>query len=135
MERCAAECVSCNVSFKKKKKKRREERKRERERECFFTGAVFQYPPLFTLPPSLCEFFLSFFLSPFSCNIGAQLACCKMQPRMSCENIDALWAATVYSGPRGPSAGIIDSGFLLMRPREISMDRCSPPGYLSTSSV
>lgn len=47
-----------------------------------------------------------------------------MQPRMSCENIDALWAATVYSGPRfAVLQGIIDTGFLSMASRETSMDR------------
>lgn len=104
----------------KNERKRREHRRWKRDAE-WFTGAVFQYPPLFTLSLSLSLwFFFSFF--SFSYNIGR--CCCKMQPRMSCENIDALWAATVYSGPRfAVLQGIIDTGFLSMGSRETSMDR------------
>lgn len=85
------------------------------------SGSRAQFFSIHPFSPSLSTIFFLFFFS-FSYNIGR--CCCKMQPRMSCENIDALWAATVYSGPRlAVLQGIIDTGFLSMGSRETSMDR------------
>ena len=108
--------------------KKSREREREREREVeWYTGQFFSihhhhYHPFHLRSTPLCFISSLSLLLPafsllfsFSCNIERRY--CKMQPRMSCENIDALWAATVYSGPRPVVLQrIIDFGFYLTRP-------------------